>query len=124
MVNEYNKQQVDEANKISEIEFNIMTAFGDMIEIHEKLKTNSKSFDEMNYEELKEFTFLHSHCSAIFKAKEDLTNVFMAHNSWYYYSMIEFSKNIISISITTALKLNLFSYLHIPLPYPQTTIST
>ena len=35
----------------------------------------------MNYEELKEFTFLHSHCSAIFKAKEDLTNVFMAHNS-------------------------------------------
>lgn len=49
---------------------------------------NSKSFDEMNYEELKEFTFLHSHCSAIFKAKEDLTNVFMAHNSWYYYSMM------------------------------------
>ena len=49
---------------------------------------NLKSFDEMNYEELKEFTFLHSHCSAIFKAKEDLTNVFMAHNSWYYYSMM------------------------------------
>ena len=88
MVDEYNKQQVDEANKISEIEFNIMTAFGDMIEIHEKFKTNSKAFDEMNYEELKEFTFLHSHCSAIFKAKEDLTNVFMAHNSWYYYSMM------------------------------------
>ena len=59
MVDEYNKQQVDEANKISEIEFNIMTAFGDMIEIHEKFKTNSKAFDEMNYEELKEFTFLH-----------------------------------------------------------------
>ena len=38
MVDEYNKQQVDEANKISEIEFNIMTAFGDMIEIHEKFK--------------------------------------------------------------------------------------
>ena len=30
-----------------------------MIEIHEKFKTNSKAFDEMNYEELKEFTFLH-----------------------------------------------------------------
>ena len=42
----------------------------------------------MTTEEIKEYFFLNSHCLAIFKAKEDLINVFMAHNSWYYYSMM------------------------------------
>lgn len=42
MVDEYNARQTDGANKISEIDFNIMTAFGDMIEIRDKFKENKK----------------------------------------------------------------------------------
>ena len=86
MVEEYNARTEIAEDKIDEIDFNIMTAFGDMIEIRDKFKPHD--FSKMTTDELKLHFLLNSHCSAIFKAKEDITNVFMAHNSWYYYSMM------------------------------------
>lgn len=86
MVDEYNERTEIAEDKIDEIDFNIMTAFGDMIEIRSKYK--SHVFSKMTVDELKLHFLLNSHCSAIFKAKEDITNVFMAHNSWYYYTMM------------------------------------
>ena len=87
MVDEYNNQQT-EFNRISETNFNLMAAFGDMIEIHDKYRQNRKRFDDMTAEELKLYFFLNSHCSALFKVKADMSEVFSAHNSWYYYSMM------------------------------------
>ena len=87
MVDEYNNQQT-EFNRISETNFNLMAAFGDMIEIHNKYRQNRKRFDDMTAEELKLYFFLNSHCSALFKVKADMSEVFSAHNSWYYYSMM------------------------------------
>ena len=78
---------VNETAKIDEIEFYMMPAFGDLMEI-EGIYKERKKFSEMTAEELKMYYFLNSHCSALFKAKEDFSNVFLTHNSWYYYGMM------------------------------------
>jgi hypothetical protein len=78
--------EVAEDRKIDPIEFNVMNSFGDVFDINDKYKR--PSFEEMTKEEIYEYFLLNNHCSALFKTKYDLSDIFFGHNSWYYFNMM------------------------------------
>jgi hypothetical protein len=82
---QYNKE-ADDDKKIEDVEFNVMNSFGDVFDINSKY--NRPSFDEMDKEEIYNYFALNNHCSAIFKLKYDLSDIFFGHNSWYYSNMM------------------------------------
>ena len=82
---QYN-EEVEESKKIDPIDFNVMNSFGDVMDIRKKKdKTN---FDAMDKEEMYQYFILNNHCSAMFKLKYDLSDIFFGHNSWYYLNMM------------------------------------
>ena len=82
---QYNSE-VTEDKKIDPIDFNIMNSFGDVFDIKDKYKR--PSFEDMTKDEIYEYFLLNNHCSALFKTKYDLSDVFFGHNSWYYFNMM------------------------------------
>ena len=78
--------EVEESRRIDPIEFNVMNSFGDVMDI--KKKKNRPNFDEMDKEEMYQYFVLNNHCSAMFKLKYDLSDIFFGHNSWYYFNMM------------------------------------
>jgi len=68
------------------MEFNVLNSFGDIFGI--KHKYRKPSFDDMDKDEIYEFFLLNNHCSAMFKLKYDLSDIFFGHNSWFYLNMI------------------------------------
>ena len=78
--------EVEESRRIDPIEFNVMNSFGDVMDI--KKKKNRPNFDEMDKEEMYQYFVLNNHCSAMFKLKYDLSDIFFGHNSWYYLNMM------------------------------------
>ena len=82
---QYNSEVTDE-KKIDNIQFYVMNAFGDIFDI--KSKYNKPNFEQMTKEEIYKYFLLNNHCSALFKTKDDLSNIFFGHNSWYNYNMM------------------------------------
>lgn len=82
---QYNKE-VEDSKKIDEIEFNVMNSFGDVFDINDKF--SPPKFDTMDKEEIYRYFLLNNHCSAMFKLKYDLSDIFFGHNSWYYLNMM------------------------------------
>lgn len=82
---QYNKE-VEDSKKIDEIEFNVMNSFGDVFDINDKFRP--PKFDTMDKEEIYRYFLLNNHCSAMFKLKYDLSDIFFGHNSWYYLNMM------------------------------------
>ena len=82
---QYNSE-VESSKRIKDVDFNIMNSFGDIFDINSKY--SKPSFDEMNKEEIYEYFLLNNHCSAMFKLKYDLSDIFFGHNSWYYLNMM------------------------------------
>ena len=82
---QYNKEVEDE-KKIEDVEFNVLNSFGDVFDIKDKY--SNLSFDTMNKEEMYDYFLLNNHCSAMFKLKYDLSDIFFGHNSWYYLNMM------------------------------------
>ena len=78
--------EAEEEKKINDMEFNVLNSFGDIFDI--KHKYRKPSFDGMDKDEIYEFFLLNNHCSAMFKLKYDLSDVFFGHNSWFYLNMI------------------------------------
>ena len=78
--------EADDDKKIEDVEFNVLNSFGDVFDINSKY--NRPSFDEMDKEEIYNYFALNNHCSAIFKLKYDLSDIFFGHNSWYYSNMM------------------------------------
>ena len=85
---QYNEDAKDDKTieKIDDVEFNVMNSFGDVFDINSKY--NRPSFDKMDKEEIYNYFLLNNHCSAIFKLKYDLSDIFFGHNSWYYSNMM------------------------------------
>ena len=82
---QYN-QEVDSTKEIKDVEFNVMNSFGDVFDINSKY--DRPQFDKMDKEEIYQYFLLNNHCSAIFKLKYDLSDIFFGHNSWYYLNMM------------------------------------
>ena len=82
---QYN-EEVPIEQRIDPIEFNVMNSFGDVFDINDKY--NRPSFDEMTRDEIYEYFLFNNHCSAMFKLKPDLSDLFFGHNSWYYFNMM------------------------------------
>ena len=82
---QYNEEMPEDKN-IDNIEFYVMNSFGDVFDINDKYKR--PSFEEMTKDEIYEYFLLNNHCSALFKTKYDLSDIFFGHNSWYYFNMM------------------------------------
>ena len=82
---QYNND-AEESKRIEDVEFNVMNSFGDVFDINSKY--DRPSFDKMDKEEIYKYFLLNNHCSAIFKLKYDLSDIFFGHNSWYYLNMM------------------------------------
>ena len=82
---QYNEEMPEDKN-IDNIEFYVMNSFGDIFDINSKY--DRKNFDKMSKDEIYEYYLLNNHCSALFKLKYDLSDIFFGHNSWFYFNMI------------------------------------
>jgi hypothetical protein len=64
-----------------------MSSFGDLFDIqYYKNMEAFPDFSSMDTEEILDYFHENNHCSALFKVKEDVTDVFFGHNSWFVYS--------------------------------------
>ena len=82
---QYNKEVSDE-KKIEDMKFNIINSFGDIFDI--KAHFNIPNFKNMTTKELIYYTHINTHCSALYKLTNDLSDLYFGHNSWYYYTMM------------------------------------
>lgn len=80
--NEY----VSEEMRIDPIEFHTMTSFGDLLDIVNFGPDRRPDFFNWSLEQLEMYTTRNNHCSALFKVKEDFSDLFFGHNSWFEYS--------------------------------------
>ncbi len=73
--------------EISYLDFHTISSFGDLFDIIHYRNTESRpNFDEMKTEHIIDHIHKTNHCSAIFKTKEDFTDIYFGHNSWFFYS--------------------------------------
>jgi len=82
---QYNEEMPEE-KRINGTEFNVLNSFGDRFDIDTKY--NRKNFDEMSKDEIYNYFLLNNHCSALFKLKSDLSDIFYGHNSWFLFNMM------------------------------------
>ena len=86
-------------------EFIILSDIRDAKEV-EYYNTNDRpNFKKMTNEEIKKFTLLNSHCSALIKLADDFSDIWFGHNTWSAYnSMIRIFKEYRFISNKNNLK--------------------
>ena len=67
--------------------------------------TNRPHFANMTSEEIKFFTLIKSHCSALIKLADDFSDIWFGHNTWFSYnSMIRIFKEYLFITNNNSLK--------------------
>jgi hypothetical protein len=84
LIEAYNQNNT--ARNIDYIEFHIMSSFGDLFDIIYYNNTNIPDFFSWSLDKIESHILTSNHCSALFKVKADLSDLFFGHNSWFYYS--------------------------------------
>ena len=68
-------------------EFILLNSYTDMEDVM-ALHSNSfpYNFEEMDVDDIRKYTMLKSHCSALIKLAEDFSDIWFGHNTWYTYA--------------------------------------
>ena len=74
-------------NFIGFYEFILLNSYTDMEDVI-SLHSNSfpYNFEEMDVDDIRKYTMLKSHCSAMIKLAEDFSDIWFGHNTWYTYA--------------------------------------
>ena len=88
MIEQYNKQ-ADEDRQLSKIDFHQMNYIGDMYDVSHKFeveKEGETDYSKLSNDEILQIFLERTHCSALFKLKNDLSDIYFGHNTWNNYA--------------------------------------
>ena len=111
LIEGYNNYSADQ-NKISSEEMHTISSFGDLFDIvYYKNKALRQDFTKLTLEQMIHYIHKTTHCSALIKVKEDYSDVWFGHTSWFYYSALTriFKEYKFNFSTETAAKTIHFS---------------
>ena len=95
IMDQYNSV-VDSSRKLTKNDFHVINYVAELPDIFEKFRVEQygeTDYSKMTKEELEENFLKRTHCSAIFKSKNDLSEIYFGHNTWNtYYSTIRIIK--------------------------------
>ena len=85
MREQYNKE-IEKEKKLEGMELYLINSFGDLFEINQTFYP--PNLNNMTLEEIQNYLLITNHCTSLYKVKSDLSDIFLGHNSWYYYTMM------------------------------------
>jgi hypothetical protein len=95
MIDQYNLV-AEEGKKLNKNEFNLLNYYCEIFDLTRKfnVEANGKTnYTQMSVEELHRDFLERTHCSALFKIKNDLSDIFFGHNTWNsYFSQVRIIK--------------------------------
>lgn len=95
IMDQYNSV-VDSSRKLSKNDFHILNYVAELPDIFDKFRVQQHGetdYTKMTKEQLEENFLKRTHCSSIFKSKNDLSEIYFGHNTWNtYYSTIRIIK--------------------------------
>ena len=95
IMSQYNSS-VDSTRKLTKNDFHIMNYVAELPDIYAKFrveKFGETDYSKMTEKELFEDFLKRTHCSALFKVKNDLSEIYFGHNTWNtYFSTIRILK--------------------------------
>ena len=95
MIEQYNKEVTDD-KKLNKIDFHFLNYITEMYDVYNKFKVEAEGetdYKKLDNEKIFNLFLERTHCSALIKIKNDLSDVFFGHNTWNsYYSAIRIIK--------------------------------
>ena len=88
MIEQYNKQ-AGEDRQLSKIDFHQMNYIDDMYDVSHKFeveKEGETDYSKLSNDEILQIFLERTHCSALFKLKNDLSDIYFGHNTWNNYA--------------------------------------
>ncbi len=78
----------DEDKKLKKINFHLMNYYPELFDLENKYRSEEEGeidYTELDNKELFKLFLERTHCSALFKIKDDLSDIYFGHNTWNSY---------------------------------------